>query len=492
MAVMMRDALTGMRRRIGALIGGFEAGLSGRRLLKFQASRAHVNSLIAEAGPTINARARWLVRNNGYAMNAVESWAGNAVGDGIKPTSKLADAPTKAQIQALWQDWVAECDSEMLTDFFGLQRRAARELFLTGEVFFRFRPRLPADGLSVPLQLQMLPSEMLPITLNRELPGGGMIRAGVEFDLIGRRTAYYFLRRHPGDTTDPGLAGEIVRVPANEVIHVIDPVEAGQVRGVSRFSPAIVKLFFLDQYDDAELDRKKVSSMFALFVTSPQPDGPLESTDEPLAVEPGQVVRLDPGEDVTTPSPPDSGPTYEPFQYRTLLQVSAALGIPYSYVSNDLAKANFANSRLSIIEFRRRVSAWQRGVLIHQLCKRVWAHWLDTAVMAGALKLPNYQADRRAWQKCDWLPPKWDWVDPLKDINAEVTEIEAGLKSRSMAMAQRGYDADRVDAEIAEDRQREASFGLDFRRPGSPAQGASQKAEQDGETPDDPAEDTAK
>ena len=37
-------------------------------------------------------------------------------------------------------------------------------------------------------------------------------------------------------------------------------------------APFTVKLFFLDQYDDAELERKKVSSMFALFVTSPQVD----------------------------------------------------------------------------------------------------------------------------------------------------------------------------------------------------------------------------
>jgi len=469
----MKGAMRGIRQRIGALIGGFEAGHSARRLMKFQASRAHVNSLIGAAGPTINARARWLVRNNGYARNALESWAGNAVGDGVKPTSKIADVAQKTSIQALWQEWAGEADAEGLTDFYGLQRRAAREMFLAGEVFFRFRPRLPQDGLSVPLQLQMLPSEMLPINMTRELPGGGMIRQGIEFDLIGRRAAYYFYRRHPGDNTDPRLAGEIVRVNANEVIHVIDPIEAGQIRGVSRFSPAIVKLFFLDQYDDAELDRKKVSSMFAIFVTSPEVTE-ITPVDEPLAVEPGQVVRLEPGEDVTTADPADSGSTYEPFQYRTLLQVSAALGVPYSYVSNDLAKANFANSRLSIIEFRRRVSAWQHRVLIHQMCKCVWARWMDTAVMAGSLDLPDYANQRRAVLKADWLPPKWDWVDPLKDINAEVTEIEAGLKSRSMAMAQRGYDADLVDAEIAEDRAREAGLGLDFRRPGSPALSAAE------------------
>ena len=71
---------------------------------------------------------------------------------------------------------------------------------------------------------------------------------------------------------------------------------------------------------------------------------------------------------------------------------------------------------------------------------------------------------------CNWLPTKWDWVDPLKDANAEIAQIEAGLKSRTQAIAERGYDAEQVDAEIARERDREKRLGLDFRRPGSPAQ----------------------
>ena len=38
-------------------------------------------------------------------------------------------------------------------------------------------------------------------------------------------------------------------------------------------------------------------------------------------------------------------------------------------------------------------------------------------------------------------------------------------------MAERGYDAEQVDREIAAERKRERDLGLDFRRPGSPAQG---------------------
>src|SRR5262245_36804770 len=465
----MLASLRQVRRKVGAFIGGFEAGLASRRLKGFQPSRAHLNTLIAAAGPDITARARWLVRNNGYAANAIESWAGNVVGAGIKPSALIVEPTLKAQVQKLWLDWTDEADAEGFTDFYGLQRRAAREVFIAGEVFFRFRPRRPEDGLSVPLQLQMLPSEMLPLNRNEAAPNGNIIRQGIEFDAIGRRIAYHFLRRHPGDFTDPGLAGEIVRIPAFEIVHIIDPVDAGQLRGVSRFAAGIVKLFLLDQYDDAELDRKKVAAMHALFITTPAPAEPLdaaegrdENDERTIDLQPGQITMLEPGEEVQTSTPADSGQTYEPFQYRTLLQVSAALGVPYAYLSNDMLKANYSNSRLALLEFRRRIEAYQHAVVVWQLCRRVWARWMDTAVLANALGIADYDLRRAQCLACGWLPPKWDWVDPLKDARAEIEQIDAGLKSRTQALAERGYDAEQVDTEIAADRAREKRLGLTF------------------------------
>lgn len=96
---------------------------------------------------------------------------------------------------------------------------------------------------------------------------------------------------------------------------------------------------------------------------------------------------------------------------------------------------------------------------------------MDAAVLSGALTLPGYEANRSQLLAADWLPTKWDWVDPLKDANAEIAQIEAGLKSRTQAIAERGYDAEQVDRDIAAERARERALGLDFRRPGSPAQG---------------------
>ncbi len=364
----------------------------------------------------------------------------------------------------MWAAWTDEADSEWLTDFYGLQRRAAREIFIAGEVFFRFRPRRLDDGLLVPLQLQMLSSEMLPMQ-NGLAENGNVIRHGIEFDRIGRRTAYHFLRRHPGDVTEAGLAGETVRIPASSVLHIVDPVDAGQLRGVSKFAPAVVKLFLLDQYDDAELDRKKVAAMFAGFVRRPERDfdnsGEMDAQGEPLLpLEPGQLQFLDDGEDITFSQPSDVGGNYEAFQYRTLLQVSAALGLPYANLTADMLKANYSNTRAALLEFRRRVEAFQHSVLVYQLCRPVWARWMDLAVLSGALDIPDYAQNRREYLDASWLPPRWDWVDPMKDIKAEIMAIDAKLKSRTQAVAERGYDAAQVDQEIAEDHEREERLGI--------------------------------
>jgi capsid protein len=135
---------------------------------------------------------------------------------------------------------------------------------------------------------------------------------------------------------------------------------------------------------------------------------------------------LEPGEEVQTSAPADSSQTYEPFQYRTLVKVSAALGVPCAYLSNDMLKANYSNSRLALLEFRRRIEAYQHAVIVWQLCRQVWARWMDTAVIAGALELPDYDHRPGEHIGCDWLTSKWDWIDPLKDARAEFEQIEAG------------------------------------------------------------------
>ena len=66
-----------------------------------------------------------------------------------------------------WLDWTDLADADGLADFYGLQTIVARAIFEAGECFIRFRNRRPEDGMAVPMQVQLLESEMCPYWLNR-------------------------------------------------------------------------------------------------------------------------------------------------------------------------------------------------------------------------------------------------------------------------------------------------------------------------------------
>jgi lambda family phage portal protein len=457
-----------------------EGALSQRRLRGWQPPLENINSLIASGGSRLLARSRELVVTNGYAANACEAFASNLVGDGIKPSSLIEDPAVRDQVQRLWLAWTDEADADGLTDFYGLQAMVAREMFVAGECFVRLRPRRAADGLLVPIQLQLLQSEMLPFERTEAAGNGNRIRCGIEFDAIGRRVAYHFRRRHPGDSTDQGMAtSETVRVPAEDVLHIYRPIDAGQIRGLPHVAPAMVRLFLLDQYDDAELDRKKTAAMFAGFITKTAPEeqlmGEIEATDDSgatVSLEPGTLQVLLPGEDVKFSSPADVGGGYEAFQYRTLLSVSASLGLPYHLVTGDVRQANYSSLRAELVEFRRRVEQLQHGVVAHQLCRPVWARWLETAVLSGALDLPDFARSAARYRPVNWIPPRWDWVDPLKDIQAQVLAMEAGIISRRKVVEATGYDVEEIDRENAADAKRAGDMGLTYRTSPGEKQGA--------------------
>ena len=458
-----------------AMRARLEGAMAKRRLRGWNPPLENINALVASGGPKLLARSRELVVTNGYAANACEAFAANLVGDGIKPSSLIGDADLRDQVQKLWLAWTDEADADGLTDLYGLQAMVAREMFVAGECFVRLRPRRAEDELLVPLQLQLLQSEMLPFEKTETDPNGNPIRCGVEFDLIGRRVAYHFRRRHPGDSTDQRMAvPETVRVPAEEVLHIYRPIDAGQIRGLPHVAPAMVRLFLLDQYDDAELDRKKTAAMFAGFITKTAPEDPMMGEGAAdldwaaiASLEPGTMQVLLPGEDVKFSSPADVGGGYEAFQYRTLLAVSASLGLPYHLVTGDVRQANYSSLRAELVEFRRRIGQLQHGVMAHQLCRPIWRRWLETAVLSGAL-----DANPIVARPVQWIPPRWDWVDPLKDIQAQVLAMEAGITSRRKVVEATGYDIEEVDRENASDARRAAELGLSYRVKPGETQGA--------------------
>lgn len=454
-----------------------EAAGRGRRSLAWMPGNPGAVAAMLATNTDLRIKSRDLVRRNAWAQAGIEAFVANAVGTGIKPQSLSSNEPFKAEVQALWRDWTEEADAAGQTDFYGLQALACRAMLEGGECLIRLRPRRPEDGLVVPLQLQLLEPEHLPISLNTDLSSGNVVRSGIEFDSLGRRVAYHLYRSHPEDGRLAPMSGQggmdTVRIDAKEIIHLFRVLRPGQIRGEPWLSRALVKLNELDQYDDAELVRKKTAAMFAGFVTRQSPEdnlmgeGAADNDGIALAgLEPGTLQILEPGEDIKFSDPADVGGSYGEFLRTQFRAVAAAIGVTYEQLTGDLTGVNYSSIRAGMLEFRRRCEMVQHSVLVHQMCRPVWAAWMKQAVLAGALEAPGFArggpARRRQYSQVKWIPQGWQWVDPEKEFKAMLLAIRAGLMSRSEAIAAFGYDAEDVDREIAADNQRADDLGLIF------------------------------
>lgn len=463
-------------------VTGFDIGRSGRRLAAIPTVQHAINTLIKQYGRRAVARSRYLCQNNPYATSAKETFVSAMAGSGIKPSTLDETAEDKKEIQQLWYDWLDYADADGVLDHYGQQALVAAELFEAGEVFavFEDAPELLDEGLP-PFRIRILQSEMLPFEYSSPKIGeaGNRVEMGIEFDSRGRRVAYHFLRHLPGDDLSAQRGYGTDRYPAENVLHIFRPVRAGQIRGIPHTLAGMVTLAMLDLYDDAELERKRTAALFAGFVTKNADEDEEGDGEHPLGalkpnngyterdsfgLEPGALVDLDEGEDVTFSEPADVGGNYEAFQYRSLLKAAAGFGVPYASFTGDLRQANYGSIRAGLVEFRRRVEASQNAQMVFQFGRPIWNKFLDLAAFHGLApwSAAEYRRNKRTHRRVKWLAPRWDWVDPLKDLQAEKLAVDNGFKARSDTVEESGYDPEETDARIAADKEREADLGLSF------------------------------
>ncbi|QBQ11073.1 phage portal protein [Pseudomonas sp. SXM-1] len=456
----------------------YEGAGEGRRSASWEASDNGINSINTPALRNLRARSRAAVRNDPYAFDVIDKRVSNLIGTGITPRPTTDDAALRKVKQQLWDDWVDEADADELTDFYGMQALVARTVETAGECFVRLRPRSLDEGLAVPLQLQTLAPEFVPHDKFETTKNGNIIRAGIEFNPAGKRVAYWMYRSHPRDSSSLNSGyNQLVRVPASQVLHIFEPVEPGQLRGVPRLATVLKRLRSLDNYDDAVLFRQEVANLFAGFISRPPPDagqtprdpvtGQLLVTDRDgftpmVALEPGTMQELAPGEEVEFSKPPDAGNNYPDFMRQQLMAAAAGSGTPYEILTGDMREVNDRALRVVLNEFRRRLEQLQFGVYVHQLCRPVRAAWMDMAVLSGALVLEDYAQRRREYLRTRWVPQGWAYIQPVQDVQARRMEVQAGFASRSEMVLRTGYDAETVDAENAADLARATDLGLNY------------------------------
>jgi lambda family phage portal protein len=404
-------------------------------------------------------RSRELAKNTWIGEKFLSMVANNVIGDkGIALQVKVRKQRGKGWNEALGDDiedswerfyWVADAAKSMtLRD---IERLAVRTMVQDGEAILR-KVRSPRNVFNY--SLQFVDADQLDHTFFVErLPSGNEIRMGVEVDPMGAPVAYYIWNHHPSEWTS--VPKERIRVPASDIIHMFIKNRVGQTRGYPWMAPVLYDTNMLRGYLEAELVASRTGAAAMAFFTSKTGDeyvGEGINADDgsvQMDADPGTFKALPPGVDVKEWNPQHPSVAFPAFVKTCLRGVAAGLGVSYHAMANDLEGVNYSSGRLGELADRDGWRSIQRYVIDH-LMQPIYTDFIAMGFLSGEVKLGKYDIDTVA-ASAVWRPRGWAWIDPLKDSQATVLEIQNALTTVTDTLAEQGIDVN----DLAETRKDE-------------------------------------
>lgn len=292
--------------------------------------------------------------------------------------------------------------------------------------------------------------------IGKEPNTGRRIFDGVEVDADGMISAYYVHSTYPAqyfieknDWTRIEAYGERTGLP--NILHVMSSERPGQYRGVSYLAPAIEPILQLNRYINSALTMALVQSFFTAWVIlksnedeipwnstgsdeNPQEPGPVRrwerSDPDELGMGPGDVRTLKENEDIKFGNPTMPVPGFGDFVGVFCKLIGAGFGVPHDVLVKEY-NASYSASRAALLdaweEFRMR-----RRWFVDDFCQPVYEVWLAEAVALGRIKAPGFFENpllRAAWCGAKWIGPAPGSIDPLKEAEAAVLQIQHALKT---------------------------------------------------------------
>lgn len=446
-----RVAIANLRR-------GYEGGKTGRATGNWSSTNASADAEIAAASGPLRSRSRELVRNNALAAQAVQVLVNNIVGPGIRPRAASGNRALNRKVDKLWAAFSRQCDFFGLTDFYGLQNLAVREMIEAGDILGL---KITAPSAVVPLKIQLREIDHLDSTRVMLTPTGGYTDQGIEYDAAGRRSGYWMFPQHPGSNRmmfTNGFLSE--RIGADRVLHMFERQRV-QNRGVPWASPAMLAMRDLGDWQQAELVRKKTEACLVGIVFG---DDDTQNSVAPVVqdsdgnqveqFEPGLIAYARGGKDIKFNQPAATAGIGE-WNRVQMQMIAAGFRVPYALMTGDLSQNNFSSSRVGLNEFRRMVEQLQWQMVIPMFCDPVWGWFIEACQLAGQIPVD-------AVIPAEWAPPRFEMINPLQDVQADLLEVRAGFASPQQMIAKRGYDPRGVVEEWAAHAAETDALGLVF------------------------------
>ena len=470
----------------------FSAAMTSRLTTDWPVSISSADSEILVSAIATRSRLRQLERDDDYMRRMLRLFQNNVIGyqgiqlqmkirepapalrpqpaDPANPNQKVSNKPrfqfdTEANqmVQSAWKEYLKPENATVMRNMSGvnLQRLIVRAWKRDGAIMVR-----KYRGFNNPFSFAVKPLEIdylnfwncgkAPVT-------GNLIKFGIEFDQYDSPIAYWILSRHPGEVfQNPVDKVYQTRVPAEDIYMIFDVDRANQLMGMPDFCSIATRLNSLHKYEESEAVAARVAACKGGFIKKTLPTeytGPVDARGNSLEeMSPGMVEMGDPGEEWTDIDPKHPMEAYGSFVKGMLRGGSAGAALSYNTVANDLEGVNYSSFKAGRLEDVAQYQYDQQHI-VDQLMQPWFEDWLPFALLKGKIKMPMAKADK-ILSGVSWQPRVWASVEPAKEVQADILEVEAGFATRREKIAERGNNIDDVDEEREEDQLSEQAHNI--------------------------------
>lgn len=368
-------------------------------------------------------RARQLERNNVVASGLLDRAVDNVVGTGfgLKPMTNSEQFNSKAK--ALWDDWCKyECDVRGMHTFNDLLALAYRHWLRDGDVGFI----MLASG-----ELQGIESDQITNPGGTYLAQDGWVD-GVKVDKVGRPTGFNVVV-NPEPMWVSVQQQESTLIPAKWFAYLTRHQRLGQTRGISAFSTNLWLLEQIEKSVEATVVAQRMAACVGLYIKKREKMRGLGTNDSgrrQISMEPAFIAELDPGEDIGQLNPAQPSTNYKEFMSLMGRLVGIPFGLPLELSFMDYSQTNYSSARSSMLAAQR-VFKCHQGMLA-RFASRIYMWKIMNWIRDGKLRANPDAKEHK------WLMPGWAWIDPSKEILADLMAIDAGFKTATQVVEERG------------------------------------------------------
>lgn len=460
----------------------FDAGITNNLTYGWLTTATSIDKDIRDNLVAVRERARNFAKNNALIKRWLALCRANIVGpDGIilqMNVRKYIQPKTKNEvgqyeddnyanelIETAWEDWCKpqNCSVDGRYSF-----RELCDLIVTGkkrdgEAFIRLVRNKSKYG----LQLQVIPPEAIDERYNVKLANGNTVIMGVEVDSWHRPVAYY-VKRYDPERAIYGIqqfSGNYDRIPATDIIHYFTAEYPEQTRGISEMSAIMLLLWHLSGWVEASVVNARAAAAKGLYFKTDKdhPEsykGDLEDEEGNIIrmVQPGEAEQLPPGVEPFLVDPKYPHEQHGPFYTSLTTEISAGLNVAYSSLTNDLSKANYGSQRQGLINER---DGWktEHNQFDIAVLNKIFAEWLTMADLRGAIKLPISE-NFDYYNQPTWSHRTFDWIDPVKDVEAIRTQLQLRMTSLFDVVGSRGKKLEQLFKDIQEVERMAQKYGI--------------------------------